>query len=160
MSQKRNKLSNAEHPTTIAAIVPVWLQDALAVLLKSDQAVRLVACTTTMQTMLLLSLDRSPDVVVLDVDDRDEQASHQVRQIRAVWPDSGCIALVARGSQQSLVQAAGADEVLLKGSPPKQMLRVIHQLGQKIKDRVAQAKFDENKPDTEAQPDQPEDIGR
>lgn len=129
MSKKKDKPSQGARPTTIAAIVPVWLQDALAVLLKSDQSVRLVACTATIQTMLLLSLERLPDVVLLDVDERDEQASDQVRQIRAVWPESRCIALVAHGGQRSLVQTAGADEVLLKGTPPKRLLTMIHQLG-------------------------------
>lgn len=149
MAQKQNDLSKAEHPTTVAAIVPVWLQDALAVLLKSDQSVSLIACTATIQTMLLLSLDQSPNVVVLDVDDRNEQASDQVRQIRAVWPDSGCIALVARGGQQSLMQAAGAEGVLLKGSPPKQLLTMIHQMGQKLKDQTAKSTPEENRFDTE-----------
>ena len=149
MSQKQNELSNVERLTTIAAIVPVWLQDSLAVLVKSDQSLRLVACTATIQTMLLLSLDHSPNVVLLDTDERDEQASDQVKQIRAVWPDSHCIALVSRRDQQSLIKVAGADEVLLKGTPPKQLLAMIHQLRQKIADHTAKTKPDENRFDTE-----------
>ncbi len=138
MSLKQDTQSNVERPTNIAAIVPVWLQDALAVLLKSDQSIRLVACTATIQTMLLLSLDRAPDLVLLDVDERDEQASDQVRQIRAVWPDARCITLIDRGGQQSVMQAAGADEVLLKGTLAKQLLTVIHRVAQEIKDHLKQ----------------------
>lgn len=149
MTQEQNEQFGVERPTTIAAIVPVWLQDALAVLFKSDQSVRLVACTASIQTMLLLSLDPSPHLVLLDADERDEQASDQVKQIRAVWPDVYCIALVARGGQQRTMQAAGADEVLLKGTTPKQLLALIHQLAQKIRAQVRKTESDENKADTE-----------
>ena len=128
MTRQQDDLSEVERSTTIAAVVPVWLQDALAVLLKSDRSVRLVACTATIQTMLLLSLDRSPDVVLLDADEQDEKASSQVRQIKTVWPDSRCIVLVERGNQQSLVQASGADEVLLKGITPNQLFTAIHRV--------------------------------
>lgn len=138
MSPKKIARSNVERPATIVAIVPVWLQDALAVLLKSDRSVRLVACTATIQTMVLLSLDKTPDLVLLDVDERDEQASNQVRQIRAVWPDARCIALVARGGQQRVMQAAGADEVLFKGTLSKQLLTVIHRVARQSKDNRTQ----------------------
>ena len=107
-------------------------------LLKSDQSVRLVACTATIQTMVLLSLDKTPDLVLLDVDERDELASDQVRQIRAVWPDARCIALVDRGGQQSVMHAAGADEVLLKGTLSKQLLTVIHRVARQSKDNRTQ----------------------
>ena len=132
MTIPQDDLSRVERPTTIAAVVPVWLQDALAVLLKSDQLVRLGACTATIQTMLLLSLDRSPDVVLLDADEQDEKASSQVKQIKTVWPDSRCIVLVEQGGQQNLMQASGADEVLLKGVTPNQLFTAIHQWRKKL----------------------------
>jgi DNA-binding NarL/FixJ family response regulator len=143
MTRQRDELSRVEHPTTIAAVVPVWLQDALAVLLKSDQSVRLVACTATIQTMLLLSLGRSPDVVLLDAAEQDEKASSQVRQIKTVWPDSRCIVLVEHGGQQSLMQASGADEVLLKGASSEQLFTVIHRVAQEINVDLTRSKAED-----------------
>ena len=37
----QDKSSNVKHPITVAAVVPVWLQDALAVLLKSEEDIKL-----------------------------------------------------------------------------------------------------------------------
>lgn len=108
-----------DQPIIVAAVVPVWLQDALAVLLKSEQDVKLIACTATVQTLLLLSLEQAPDLVILEADDRDERASDLVRQIKAIWPASRCLVLVEHNRQRGLMQSAGADEVLLKGIPPK-----------------------------------------
>jgi DNA-binding NarL/FixJ family response regulator len=119
--------SYVERPITVAAVVPVWLQDALAVLLKSEEDIKLVACTATVQTLLLLALERTPSLVILVADERDEQAAHQVRQIKAVWPASRCLVLVEQNRQRSLMRSAGADEVLLKGVLPQQLLTSIHQ---------------------------------
>ena len=116
-----------ERPITVAAVVPIWLQDALAVLLKSEEEIKLVACTATVQTLLLLALERTPSLVILAADERDEQAANQVRQIKAVWPASRCLVLVEQNRQRSLMRSAGADEVLLKGIPPQQLLTSIHQ---------------------------------
>jgi DNA-binding NarL/FixJ family response regulator len=112
---------------TIAAVVPVWLQDALAVLLKSEQDVRLVACTATVQTLLLLSLEQAPDLVLLKTDEHDQRATDQVRQIKAVWPASQCLALVEHNGQGGLVRAVGADEVLPSGASAQQLLASIRQ---------------------------------
>jgi DNA-binding NarL/FixJ family response regulator len=119
---------DAKHPITIAAVVPVWLQDALAVLLKSEQNLKLIACTATVQTLLLLSLEQTPALVILEADERDERATDQVRQLRAVWPASRCLVLVEHNRQHTLMRAAGADEVLLKGLLPQQLLTAIHQI--------------------------------
>ena len=122
------ELSHVERPITVAAVVPVWLQDALAVLLKSEQDIKLVACTATVQTLLLLSLEQAPALVILEADERDERATDQVRRIKAVWPASRCLVLVEHSRQHSLVRKAGADEVLLKGVLPQQLLTSIHHI--------------------------------
>ena len=114
-------------PIVVAAVVPVWLQDALAVLLKSEPTVRLIACTATVQTLLLLSLEEIPDLVLLDAAEQDEDTSHQIRQIKAVWPTSRCLVLVEDNRQRTPIQAAGADEILLKGATPQQLLTHIRQ---------------------------------
>ena len=126
MSSQERPIQKAP-PMTIAAVVPVWLQDALAVLLKSEQDVRLVACTATVQTLLLLSLEQAPDLVLLKTDEHDQRATDQVRQIKAIWPASRCLVLVEHNRQGGLLRAAGADEILLTGSPAPQLLASIRQ---------------------------------
>ena len=112
---------------TVAAVVPVWLQDALAVLLKSETNVKLIACTATVQTLLLLSLEEAPQLVILHTNENIERAVNQVKQIKAVWPASRCLAMVEDNRQGSPIQSAGADEVVLKGIAPKQLLSSIQQ---------------------------------
>ena len=113
---------------TVAAVVPVWLQGALAVLLKSETNVKLIACTATVQTLLLLSIEEAPQLVILHANENIERAANQVKQIKAVWPASRCLALVEDNRQRSPIQLAGADEVVLKGIAPKQLLSNIQQL--------------------------------
>lgn len=115
------------HPVSVAAVVPVWLQDALAVLLKSSQNLRLVACTATVQTLLLLALEEPPAVVILDADEHTDRATNQVKQIQAVWPESRCLVLVEHKQHEGLMKMAGADEILQKGTPPRQLVDSICQ---------------------------------
>ncbi len=123
--------SRIEQLITVAAVVPVWLQDALAVLLKSEQDVKLIACTATVQTLLLLSLDQVPDLTIFQVVEPDEKACDQIRQIKAVWPASRCLVMVEHSSQQGSIRAAGADEVVLRGIPPQKLLTSIRQTARK-----------------------------
>jgi DNA-binding NarL/FixJ family response regulator len=117
--------SRVEQPITVAAVVPVWLQDALAVLLKSERDVKLIACTASVQTLLLLSLDQVPDLVIFQVAEQDDRASNQVKQIKAVWPASRCLVVVDHSGQQGLMRETGADEVMLKGILPQKLLATI-----------------------------------
>jgi DNA-binding NarL/FixJ family response regulator len=123
--------SRIEQPLTVVAVVPVWLQDALAVLLRSEQDVKLIACTATVQTLLLLSLAQVPDLAILQVVQQDEQACDQIRQIKAIWPASRCLVMVEHRRQRSSMRAVGADEVVLMGIPPQKLLTSIRQTARK-----------------------------
>jgi DNA-binding NarL/FixJ family response regulator len=103
----------------------------LAVLLKSEQDVKLIACTATVQTLLLLSLDQVPDLTILQVVEPDEKACDQIRQIKAVWPASRCLVMVEHSRQRGSMRAAGADEVVLRGIPPQKLLTSIRQTARK-----------------------------
>ena len=71
---------------TVAIVAPQWLQDGLAVVIKSIPGVHLVACTGSIHILLSLDLERAPDVVVLTVDVLEIKASDQIRQVKFVYP--------------------------------------------------------------------------
>ena len=115
-------------PAIVAAVVPDWLQAALAVLLRAEPDVRLIACTANVQTLLLLALEQTPDLVLLDADSHDERAGDQVRRIKTAWPDARCLILVNGPRQEAKAREAGADEVLLKGASARRLVTAIRQI--------------------------------
>lgn len=115
-----------EPVTTVAAIIPSWMQEALAVLLQASPDLELIACTTSVQALLPLVGDRVPDLILLDANHHDSLALNQLSRIKESWPRARCIALVEYSRQRDLLRAAGADEALAKGASPQQLLDVIH----------------------------------
>lgn len=111
-----------EHPTRVAVVAPVLLQNAFSVLLQAVPNMNLVVCSTVQE--------QPPDLVLLDANKHDRQACNQVRQIKTSWPTTRLLVLIEYTRQQALVRAAGADVVLLKGASPKRLLNVIYQLRQ------------------------------
>lgn len=123
------KPAEGEQPkplTNVAIVAPVWLQNALLVLLHAQPDLKLVACTATVQVLLSLDLEQTPDLVILETDEQLERSEEQIGRIKTTWPGSSCIALIEESKERSLIQAAGADEILLKGAVPEQLLGAIH----------------------------------
>jgi DNA-binding NarL/FixJ family response regulator len=125
---KQNEFHGIERLTTVAVVAPVRLQDAYGTFLRAIPEVKLVACAATAQALLTLVVEQSPDLVLLEADGHDTQASDQVRRIKTVWPTARCIVLVEHTRQRALVQAAGAEVALLRGASPKRLLEVISKL--------------------------------
>ncbi len=63
----------AHEKRTVAVVAPQWLQDGLAVVIKAISNVQLVVCTGSIHTLLLLDLERSPDLVILALDEFGSQ---------------------------------------------------------------------------------------
>lgn len=105
---------------TIAIVAPQWLQDGLAVVIKSIPGVRLVACTSSIHILLSLDLERVPDVVLLTVDAPEIKAGDQIRQVRFVYPRAHIVTLIQEPAQSISARAAGADETLLQGASAEQ----------------------------------------
>jgi DNA-binding NarL/FixJ family response regulator len=124
---KESQTHGVERPTIVAAVVPDWLQAALAVLLQAEPDLKLVACTANVQTLLLLALEESPDLVLLDANGHDSRATDQVRRIKAAWPKARLVVLVKDSRQGASVEEAGADATLLKGASAKRLVSAIHQ---------------------------------
>jgi len=120
---------SGEYADRIVAIVaPQWLQDGLAVVIKSIPGVRLVACTSTIHILLSLDLERAPDVVLLTVDTPEIKAGDQIRQVRFVYPRAHLVVLIQEPAQSASARAAGADETLLQGISAEQFCATISRL--------------------------------
>ncbi|HXV43447.1 MAG TPA: hypothetical protein VEC96_10310 [Anaerolineae bacterium] len=114
--------------TCVAIVAPVWLQNALLVFLHSAPELKLVACTATVTVLLALDLEQIPELIILETEKRREQAQQQIKRLRAAWPNSSIIALIQHNSLRALMQAAGADEVLVSGTAPELLRQAISRL--------------------------------
>jgi DNA-binding NarL/FixJ family response regulator len=115
----------------IAILAPRWLQEALNILLLSEDSFMLVANTRNEDVLFSLPVPQSPDIIVIDADRRLNKAVEQVTRIKAKLLSANYILLVDQTSQYSPLTEAGADAVILKGSPPSTILEMIKQVAEK-----------------------------
>ena len=113
---------------TIAIVAPQWLQDGLAVVIKTMPHLRLIACTGSVQILLLLDLKPAPDLVVLAVDKPDVTASNPIKQVKFLYPQARCLVLIQEPAQSASIRAAGADETLLQGASAEQFCMAVSRL--------------------------------
>jgi len=118
----------AQEDRTVAIVAPQWLQDGLAVVIKSIPHLQLVACTGSINTFLLIDLERPPDLVVLTLDIPDTRDNHPIRQVKFVYPQARCLALLQEVEQSASARAAGADDILLQGVSAEQFCRAVRRL--------------------------------
>jgi DNA-binding NarL/FixJ family response regulator len=112
----------------VAVVAPLWLQDGLAVVIKAIPRLRLVACTGSLQSFLLIDLDRAPDLVVLALDARDAKAGNEIRQAKFVYPNARYLVMIQEAAQNVSARAAGADETLLQGASAEQFSAAVSRL--------------------------------
>lgn len=70
----------------------------------------------------------SLDLVLLDAEALDSEASRLVETIRASQPASRCIVLVGGETQAREAQSLGAAEVLIKGLPAAQLFAAVERV--------------------------------
>lgn len=112
----------------VAIVAPQWLQDGLAVVIKTVPRLQLVACTGSIHILLSLDLEHAPDLIVLAVDVQDTKARDQIRQVKFVYPRARYLVLIQEPAQNAGVRAAGADETLLVGASAEQFYSIINHL--------------------------------
>jgi DNA-binding NarL/FixJ family response regulator len=112
----------------VAVVAPSWLQDGLAVVIKAIPRMRLVACTGSVQSLLLIDLERAPDLIVVAVDAPDVKASNKIRQVKFVFPQARYLVLLQEPAQNVSARAAGADETLLQGASAEQFSAAVNRL--------------------------------
>ena len=113
---------------SVAVVAPAWLEDALAVVIKAIPSMRLIACTGSVQSLILIDLERAPDLVVLAVDASDVKAPDKIRQARFIFPHARYLVLIQNPGQNASVRAAGADETLLQGASAEQFATAVSRL--------------------------------
>ena len=112
----------------VAIVAPQWLQDGLAVVIKTIPRLQLVACTGSIHVLLSLDLEHAPELVVLAVDLQVAKARDQIRQVKFIYPRARYLALIQEPAQNTDVRAAGADETLLQGASAEQFCAVVNRL--------------------------------
>lgn len=123
-----------ESLTKVAIVAPARLQSALSVLLLATPNVEPAVCASTVPALLAQeSLQTEGEegtltLVILYAASEEDSASGQVRQIKEAWPGACCLALVDSGRQRPRALEAGADKVLLKGTPAAQLSAAIRKL--------------------------------
>jgi DNA-binding NarL/FixJ family response regulator len=121
--------SQSTHPVrAVVVVAPSWLQDGLAVVIKAIPQTRLAACTGTVQSLLLIDLDRAPDLVVVAVDAPDVRAPDKIRPVKFVFPLARYLVLIQDPIQNASARAAGADETLLLGASAEQFSLAVSRL--------------------------------
>lgn len=118
-------------PVKIAVLAPRWLQEALSILLLSEDSLMLVTNAQTEDELFAQSLSQIPDIIVIDADFRLNKALEQITRIKTKLQSANCIMLVDQANQDRPLTEAGADAVILKGSPPSYLLEIIKQIAEK-----------------------------
>ena len=118
-------------PIKIAILAPRWLQEALSILLLSEDSFMLVANTRNEGVLFSLPVPQLPDIIVIDADRRLNKAVEQITRVKEKLNSANYLMLVDQTSQYGPLTEAGADSVILKGSPPSNILETIRRIAEK-----------------------------
>jgi DNA-binding NarL/FixJ family response regulator len=135
-------------PVKIAILAPRWLQEALSILLLSEDSFLLVANTRNEDVLFSLPIPQLPDIIVIDADRRLNKAVEQITRVKTKLSSANYLMLVDQTSQYSPLTEAGADALILKGSPPSNILEIIKQVADKRRINAEE----KNKPPTDSRP--------
>jgi DNA-binding NarL/FixJ family response regulator len=123
-------------PVKIAILAPRWLQEALSILLLSEDSFLLVANTRSEDVLFSLPIPQLPDIIVIDADRRLNKAVEQITRVKTKLNSANYLMLVDQTSQYSPLTEAGADALILKGSPPSIILEIIKQVADKRRIKI------------------------
>jgi DNA-binding NarL/FixJ family response regulator len=115
---------------TLALIVarPGPLRNGLQALMTTMPQIEILAETTDPSALRRMGAGMQPDVVLLDVSLPEDQVWAALGRIKAEWSQTRSIVLVEDSQQQQKAQAAGADVVLIQGTPAGQLIAAIEGL--------------------------------
>jgi DNA-binding NarL/FixJ family response regulator len=115
---------------TLALIVarPGPLRNGLQALMTTMPQIEILAETTDPSALRRMGAGMQPDVVLLDASLPEDQVWAALGRIKAEWSQTRSIVLVEDSQQQQKAQAAGADVVLIQGTPAGQLIAAIEGL--------------------------------
>jgi DNA-binding NarL/FixJ family response regulator len=116
--------------TSYALIVtgPGSLQNGLLALMTAMPQIEVVGEADDASSALEIVMEHRPHLVLLDMDLPGSEPWVLLRQIKAKWPATRCIALADDVQQQQEAEAAGAEVALVKGFAPAQLIATIERL--------------------------------
>jgi DNA-binding NarL/FixJ family response regulator len=112
---------------TLALIVarPGPLRNGLQALMTTMPQIEILAETADPSALLRMGAGNQPDVVLLDASLPEDQVWSALGRIKAEQSQTRSIVLVEDSQQQQKAQAAGADVVLIQGTPAGQLIAAI-----------------------------------
>ena len=96
-------------PVKIAILAPRWLQEALSILLLSEESFALVANTRNEEVLFSLPVSQMPDIIIIDADRHLNKAVEQITRIKTKFRSANYLMLVDQTNQNSPLTEAGAD---------------------------------------------------
>jgi DNA-binding NarL/FixJ family response regulator len=107
---------------------PGQLREGLQILLKAIPQIELICEVEDISLALALQQHHHPTIALLDCDPYGTSVLNTVQHIKALWPQTCCIALVEHEQEHQAALAAGADVVLVKGVLATTLLTTIERL--------------------------------
>ncbi len=122
---------NSDKPVVIVA-QPGRVRDGLQALLVAIPQIRIVGLASDVQSAMSITIERAPDLVLLDAKPQSGRYASALNQIRSRWPETRCLVLTDNARQWREAQSAGADDVLLRGFSGPTLFDSVHRL---VRDR-------------------------
>jgi DNA-binding NarL/FixJ family response regulator len=116
------------HASALIVAGPDLLREGLRAALIAVHCFQTVDEADSAASALAMHVDHDPALVLFSTDEPVDQTLAGFRQIKARWPEAWCIVLVDTVAQQQSAQAAGLEEVLVKGVRPDKLLGTIEDL--------------------------------
>ena len=118
-------------PSPILALIasrPGDMQDSLVALMTTMPQVSAVLIAEDAPTALRTMARHRPALVVIETQLEAQESCVPLREIKAGWASTACVALAADVEQQRQARSAGADVVLIGGFPPSALIAAIEEL--------------------------------
>lgn len=132
-----NTMSESRLASVVIVSPSGRLRDGLRVVLRDSTGVQIVGESDDIQSVLRLLPDRGANVLLLDIELGDSAWALMAR-VRRDWPQVRVILLVHDHHQQRLAEYAGADGVLMAGSPAEEFKRMFRRVLQGERRLVAE----------------------
>ncbi len=109
-----------QRPTAVIVAPPGLLREGLRAALSALCRLEIVGEADTAAHAITMVHD--PTLVLLSIQEPENNSPTAIGKIKSRWPAVRCIVLVDTVAQQQAARAAGAEEALIKGVRPQDLL--------------------------------------
>ena len=114
--------------SALVVAAPGRKRNSLRILLRAAPRITIVDLVDDAPSALKSSVDRPPDLLVLDLDPSAHGAWMILEQVKAEWPQVRCLVLVDTIQQGRMAKDAGVDGILVSGFSTNQLLALVEKL--------------------------------